>query len=83
MDGIENNISEPSTVQQNERVKLTDTWLNGLSVAILAFGGIAQSFTLLGSIERAKGYHVAAVVMCIVASPLLHWWARRILRGLK
>jgi hypothetical protein len=39
------------TTIRNERTKLTATWLNGLSVALYAFGGLAP---LASSIHNAR-----------------------------
>ncbi|PIO42573.1 amino acid transporter [Phyllobacterium zundukense] len=67
----------------NEQKKLTATWLNGLSVALWAVGGLAP---LASSIYNANGPSALIAIgaaICIMVATALHLYARRTLRGLK
>ncbi|PSH70994.1 amino acid transporter [Phyllobacterium brassicacearum] len=71
------------TTVYNEQKKLTATWLNGLSVASYAVGGLAP---LASSIYNASGPSVLialGTVICIMFATALHLHARRTLKGLK
>jgi Na+/melibiose symporter-like transporter len=71
------------TTIRNERTKLTATWLNGLSVALYAVGGLAP---LASSVYNADGPSLLIAVgttVCIMAATALHLFARRYLRGMK
>ena len=70
----------------NERAKLTATYLNGLAVAVFAVGGLAPVFsTLYGSTSLGVPLYVltCSSTLCWVASGVLHLTARRLLRELE
>ncbi len=76
-------MTEIATTVHNERTKLTATFLNGLAVAIFAVGGLAPAFTTLYG-DRPVALPLAlGVLVCLLASGALHYWARRSLRGLR
>ena len=68
----------------NEKAKLSATYLNGLAIAVMAVGGFAPlvSFPFSGD-GRSLWTTVMVVVICIVISIALHLIARRVLAGLK
>jgi hypothetical protein len=71
------------TIVRNEQKKLTATWLNGLSVALWAVGGLAP---LASSIYNANGPSALIVIgaaICVMAATALHLYARQTLKGLK
>lgn len=76
-------MSDLSTTIHNERVKLTATWLNGLAIAIFAVGSLVPVFTTLYGEGQVTGYLALGVVICLFASPALHYWARRMLKDLR
>ncbi len=70
---------------ENEKVKLTANWINGLSIAVFAVGGLAPLFSSLYDSE-GKSFSAAVVpisVVCFFAAVALHYTGRRLLRGLK
>jgi hypothetical protein len=70
---------------RNERMKLTATYINGISIALFAVGGLAPLFsTLYASAGSAQPMWVIAIVslICFILSVALHFVARWILRGL-
>lgn len=67
----------------NERTKLTATWLNGISIAMYAVGGLAP---LSSSIYNTGGPGILVAIgtlICFSAATALHLLARRTLKGLK
>ena len=69
----------------NERVKLTATWLNTLATAIFAVGGfgpiVSYGFGLVpSSIDRLTV--IAAAGTCLAVSTTIHLVARGVLGGL-
>lgn len=74
-----------SKLVDNERLKLTATWLNTLATAIFTVGGfgpiVSYGFGLVPeSIERITVF--AAAGTCLVVATTLHLVARGILGGL-
>jgi hypothetical protein len=68
---------------ENERVKLTATYINGVAIAVFAIGSLAPS---VASLTSSAGYLPEtglAATGCIAASGALHFTARRILKGLR
>jgi multidrug transporter EmrE-like cation transporter len=68
---------------ENERTKLTATYINGIAIAVFAVGSFAPTIT---SLNGAVGFPVVtgiAAVSCICASGALHFMARRVLKGLR
>jgi hypothetical protein len=70
---------------ENERLKLTATWLNTLATAIFTVGGfgpiVSYGFGLVpGSIDRFTV--IAAAGTCLVVATAIHLVARDILGGL-
>lgn len=67
----------------NERTKLTATWLNGISIAMYAVGGLTPMFSSIYN-SGGPGILVAiGTVICFFAATALHLLARRTLKGLK
>ncbi len=68
----------------NERAKLSATYLNGLAIAVMAIGGFAPlvSFPFSGD-GRTLLTTVMVVAICMVISTALHLIARQVLAGLK
>lgn len=74
------------TLINNERAKLTATYLNGLAVALAAVGGLAPIFSSLtaSTSAAAPGWVLlSSSVACLLGSGALHGLARLVLRGLK
>lgn len=63
---------------ENERTKLTASYLNGLAIAIFAVGGLAPFFSYLYVPNGAKPTWLIALLgsVCIVISGALHLIAR-------
>ena len=71
---------------QNEKAKLTATYVNGLAIATAAVGGLAPLFsTLYSAAPPGVPYWAvgAGCCVCFAGSIALHLVARRILEGLK
>jgi Na+/melibiose symporter-like transporter len=68
---------------QNERTKLTATWLNGASVALYAVGGLAPLTSSIYNEKAPTALIAAGASICIMAAIALHWIARQTLKGLK
>jgi hypothetical protein len=70
---------------ENERIKLTANWLNGLAIATYAVGGIAPILTSFYSGNEPSSPLAVALVsgVCFAATGALHFAARRILGGLR
>ncbi len=67
----------------NERTKLTATYFNGAAISIFAVGGFAPVITGLGiGLEKITASSAITSLVCISASIVLHFVARRILKGL-
>ena len=68
-----------------ERLKISATYLNGIAIAIFAVGSLAPFFSYLyGSGEQSRPLWVVLTVsaICTAASGGLHLIARRILKGM-
>lgn len=70
---------------QNERLKLLATYLNGLSIAVFAVGGLAPLFSLPnGSLPASSTAFVTIVgVVCFLVSGALHYAGSLVLKGLR
>jgi hypothetical protein len=69
---------------ENERAKLSATYLNGLAIAVMAVGGFAPLISFPFSEDgRSLWTTVLVVVICMAVSTALHFIARRALAGLK
>jgi hypothetical protein len=70
---------------QDERTKLSATFLNGISIAMVAAGGIAPLVAFSdGLASAAAGTRVAFVgAAWFVGGTALHFVARFLLRGMK
>ncbi len=69
---------------ENEQIKLTANWLNGVSIAMVAVGGLAPP--LSGTYAQAPAdwsRTVLVSVLCFCLSAGLHYAARRTLGKLK
>jgi Na+/melibiose symporter-like transporter len=66
----------------NERTKLSATYLNGITIAVMAVGGLGPVISVLnGGSTPALG--IAAIsVICLMGSVALHFLARRLLGSL-
>jgi hypothetical protein len=73
------------SVVENEQVKLTATYLNGLAIAIFAVGGLAPVVGIVSGTAQAGAAGGIAVLttICVSVSAGLHLAGRRMLRGLK
>lgn len=67
---------------RNEQTKLTATFLNGLAIAIFAVGGLAPLFSNLYNPAGIPALVYLVGAVCFVASVVLHWTARQVLKGL-
>lgn len=71
------------SLMQNERTKLSATYLNGIAIAIIAVGGFAPLVARV-SMGEAPSLSVAILcVTCILISATLHYAARYVLKGLQ
>lgn len=72
------------SLQQNERAKLSATYLNGVAIAVLAVGGLAPlaaDFTRQAAV--VSGQTELLVGGCVLVSGSLHVVARSILNLLR
>jgi len=68
----------------NERAKLSATYLNGIAIAIIAVGGLAPMIaTLNGPSPPSLSGTSAVGGICILISAILHFIARAILGSLR
>lgn len=67
----------------NERVKLSATRLNGLSIAIFAVGGFAPMLTRFYDGRALDKSLLAIAAGCFLVAFAIHFMARDILRRLK
>jgi hypothetical protein len=71
-------------VIQNERVKLSATYLNGIAIAVFAVGCFAPLIASFSS--TGHGLTLKATMLtfgCFVLSLILHYSARTLLKGLQ
>lgn len=68
----------------NERAKLSANYLNGLAIAVAAVGGLAPLVSYEYGAAGVRPLWIVALVafICLAASAVLHFTARRLLRGL-
>lgn len=66
----------------NERAKLTATWVNGISVATVAVGGIAPLVATLTGAVGIVPAAISSVIWCCTGIGL-HFAARAVLRRLR
>ncbi len=73
------------SVVENEQVKLTATYLNGLAIAIFAVGGLAPLVSIVsGTAHPSALLPIAALTtVCVLLSGALHLIAKRHLRQLQ
>ncbi|WP_051631358.1 hypothetical protein [Afifella pfennigii] len=69
---------------QNERIKLTANYFNGLAIAVLAIGGLAPPISLALDVSPERPVWSVALVsiVCLLGSAALHWLGRKVLAGL-
>ena len=73
-----------SSLVSNEQIKLTATYLNGVAIATFAVGGLAPMVALLsGSLSAQLGEIGGLAGVCATASAVIHYGARRQLKGLR
>lgn len=63
----------------NEQAKLTATYINGLSIAVFAVGGLSPFITALGIVTEQHGFLAGALILlgvCSLSSSTLHLVAR-------
>lgn len=64
----------------NERLKLTCTWINGLSLAIFAAGVVLPVVNLIVGISHSNIGSVAMVSgICLIVTVGIHLYAKRLL----
>lgn len=68
---------------KNERLKLTATYLNGVSIAVFAVGGLAPVFSGVYATTGLTTLHLVLSGVCFFASFGIHLGARAILKGLE
>lgn len=67
---------------RTERRKLSATFVNGIAIAFVAIGGVAQAAGLLDRGEVTAEIALF-VVICVMFGALLHWIARASLGGME
>jgi hypothetical protein len=69
----------------NERVKLTATYMNGVAIAVIAIGSLAPLFSYIYSTDVSQPLWVVAIfsIICAFVSAALHYGARRTLGRLQ
>ncbi|RWX75211.1 amino acid transporter [Neorhizobium lilium] len=72
-----------SNLVRNERTKLTATYFNGAAVAVAAVGTLAPLISSLNTPAGIPNLSTAiSCLVCLFASGILHFIARRLLKGL-
>jgi MFS-type transporter involved in bile tolerance (Atg22 family) len=67
----------------NEQIKLSATYLNGVAVALMTAGVLAPLVGVLAAGSQVHPVQLGAVVLsCMLLSAALHLIARRLLKGL-
>lgn len=67
----------------NERIKFTDTYANGLAVAIFAVGGFAPFISTALSDRPYFTPVLTAMAVFWIMSSVIHWVVRHALRNLR
>ncbi|MEQ1900941.1 MAG: amino acid transporter [Devosia sp.] len=67
----------------NEKAKLSATFLNGVAIALLAVGVLAPAASFAAGTPATPGVLVILAVGCILLSAGLHYLGRQVLSGLK
>lgn len=75
-------MAVPGKGAHNERVKLTATWLNGLSIAVFAIGVAAPVLPALSAGTLPARLSAIGALTCFALSLGLHLIARRRLKGI-
>jgi hypothetical protein len=68
---------------RNERTKLTATYFNGVAIAVLVVGGLAPVIGAATSQTPLWPTVIPSSVICLFTSAILHFVARRLLKGLR
>jgi hypothetical protein len=70
---------------QNEQVKLTATYLNGVAITMFAVGGLAPVVALVSgsTLSASPAGTMALTLVCVSVSLALHVLGRWFLRGLQ
>jgi sensor histidine kinase regulating citrate/malate metabolism len=68
---------------RNERTKLTATYFNGVAIAVFAVGALAPMINAANMQASLWPVVASSVVICLLGSAILHFVARRILKGLE
>ena len=80
-------MGEPSKTVQNERTKLTATWLNGVAIASIVAGVVtplaALTFGFGSTSSRSTAVAVLVSFAWLAVGIGLHVGARRVLGGLR
>lgn len=64
----------------NEKLKLTCTWINGLSLAIFAAGVVLPVVNLaIGSLQSDIGAVAILSGVCLILTVSIHWSGNRLL----
>lgn len=62
--------------RNNEKLKLTASWLNGLAVAIFSVGVFApigqKVFGIIPAAVKPELIY-GSVVVCVIMGPIIHW----------
>lgn len=74
----------PKTEGEREQIKLQATYLNGIAIGLFLVGGLSIPTTIFLSPESGGSFVAPLVIalLCFIASPALHWLARRSLKEL-
>lgn len=67
---------------RNEQRKLTATFVNGIAIAAVAIGALAQAAAMVQS-ETISLSVSLFVVICVIIAVILHLLARASLRGME
>ena len=71
-----------SKLVRNEQRKLYAAFLNGIGIAAIGVGGLAQIASMVQAGKLASQVTISAGI-CAILGPILHWWGGRELRGLE
>ncbi|MBZ9654266.1 amino acid transporter [Phyllobacterium lublinensis] len=71
------------TTIRNEQKKLVATYLNGIAIALLVVGGFGPLFSTFYNGQAVSILLPGGASVCFAFSLALHYWARRVLKGLK
>ncbi|WP_139798245.1 hypothetical protein [Fulvimarina manganoxydans] len=80
--GDEGLAPRQKTEAEREQIKLRATYLSGIAIGVFLVGGLSLPSSILISGKQNFWIAFAIAIVCVGASPVIHWAARRSLKDL-